>query len=892
MPAKAERAQFTLHPLLWMSLSFALGIVAANVWELPLGLFIGVAAACAVGAVLPIEKLPASLLVLGAFLALGAICYNVEFLSISTDRLSRMYDDGRLVSGDPLEIEGTVIGVPEAASDGYFVTLAAEEIRSQDSELSASGKLRLFAPTPTMEANADYAELDIRHGTRIRIACRPEREERFINPGVISRIELLDRQGIDATATVKSPLLIEKLGRESVFLPLAFVYERRANLIDSIREQFEPSTVGVLIASMLGDKHFLDRQTADAFREGGTFHVLVISGLHITFIGGLILLVARRFTRRRTLQAFVAVSALWLYGIAVGGEAPVVRACVMFSLMMVGYAFYRTSTLLNALGGGALVLLVWRPTELLDPSFQLTFVSIAAIVVLGLPLIENLESIGTWTPTSARPFPPNVPSWLRRFCETIYWREAAWEIERGRQIWSAQLFKAPFVNRIDDLGFRRVLTFVFEGVVISLAVQIWLLPLLVYYFHRLSIVSVFLNLWVGPVLAIESVSALIAVALSSLSHILALPFETLTEAFNSILIAGPSIITAGDWASIRIPIYSGELKLIYGLYFVPVIAVSIMILGWDPFTLRRKGKRFITYIAPASILLFSALIIFHPFSAPEPDGNLHVDFLDVGQGDAALITFPNGETMLVDGGGRQEYRSDSEDAEPFEPDVPRIGEAVVSEFLWERGLARIDHVVATHADADHIQGLTDVTQNFRIGTAYFGRLQDDPALRELLNLWHEQRIPVKEIAAEDVLETGGVRIEVLNPIPGSRENVSSNNGSLVLRLIYGETEILLTGDIERLAEESLLASGKQLFADVVKVPHHGSRTSSTEAFVRAVSPSFAIIPVGRRSVFGHPHREVVERWKASGSTVITTGEKGTVNVKTDGKNLSVSQYLK
>jgi competence protein ComEC len=227
---------------------------------------------------------------------------------------------------------------------------------------------------------------------------------------------------------------------------------------------------------MLGDKYFLDRQTADVFREGGTFHVLVISGLHITFMGGLILLAVRLSTKNRMLQAGIAVSTLWLYGIAVGGEPPVVRACVMFTLMMFGYAFFRTSTLLNALGASVLVLLVWRPSDLFDPSFQLTFVSIAAIVAMGLPLVEHLEAIGTWTPTSTHPFPPNVPNWLRRSCETIYWNQAAWDIERGRQIWFAQLFKSPMKIRIDDLGVRRILTFVFEGVIISLAVQIWLLP--------------------------------------------------------------------------------------------------------------------------------------------------------------------------------------------------------------------------------------------------------------------------------------------------------------------------------------------------------------------------------------------------------------------------------
>src|SRR6187402_2269489 len=138
MPAKAERAQFTLNPLLWISLSFGLGIVSANVWDLPSGLFVGVAVVCGVGAVLPVEKLLTSLLVLGAFFALGAICYEVERSSVSSDRLSRMYDDGRLTSGEPVEIEGSVIGMPEAAPDGYFITVQAKKIFSINSEFSAS----------------------------------------------------------------------------------------------------------------------------------------------------------------------------------------------------------------------------------------------------------------------------------------------------------------------------------------------------------------------------------------------------------------------------------------------------------------------------------------------------------------------------------------------------------------------------------------------------------------------------------------------------------------------------------------------------------------------------------------------------------------------------------
>ncbi len=214
-----------------------------------------------------------------------------------------------------------------------------------------------------------------------------------------------------------------------------------------------------MIASLLGNKHFLDKSSAEVFREGGTFHILVISGLHITFIGGLLLLLVRIFARNKLMQFVVVSSFLWIYTIAVGAEVPVVRASLMFTILLFSHVIYRTSSLVNSLGACALLLLVWRPQDLFGPSFQLTFVSVAAIVVMGFPLIEKLRSIGSWTPTIEAPFPPFVPNWLKRLCETIYWREEAWRIEAKRHVWSANLFKSPYrrMTRIRSrAAFRRI----------------------------------------------------------------------------------------------------------------------------------------------------------------------------------------------------------------------------------------------------------------------------------------------------------------------------------------------------------------------------------------------------------------------------------------------------
>ncbi len=292
-----------------------------------------------------------------------------------------------------------------------------------------------------------------------------------------------------------------------------------------------------------------------------------------------------------------------------------------------------------------------------------------------------------------------------------------------------------------------------------------------------------------------------------------------------------------------------------------------------------------------------AIIIFHPFSAPKPEGNLRIDFLDVGQGDAALVTFPGGTTMLIDGGGKFNFSRTQvmgENGEPvnFEPDTPEIGEAVVSEFLWQRGLDRVDYLVATHGDIDHIQGLNNVARNFFVKAAIIGAgQQPSENLGQFYETLKRRNIPVTLTARGDVFRFGEVAVEILSP---SVETVqlSENNNSLVLRITFGERSFLFTGDIEKETEEVLLKDPASLKCDLIKVPHHGSRSSSSEKFVEASGAKTAVIPVGRDSIFGHPHPEITGRWTLSGAIVMTTGGNGTITVITDGHNIRSDNYLR
>ncbi len=878
--------------MLFLAAMFAAGIAVFSIVQTSLSILTPICALFAIGAFAFRKRGYATLLISAAYVIAGGVVYQAYQSSITTDRIRSIYDSGQFVSGEPVEITGTLTRYPEAAVDGVFVHVDVESIWYRDESRAASGSVRLFAPINTPEMADDYRRLDLDAGARVRVVCDLNRDDGFRNPGVLSKKTILDWQDIDATGTIKSPLLVEKLGIGRAG-STGYVFGTRERLIAKFRELFSPQVAGVMIASLLGNKHFLDKETAEVFREGGTFHILVISGLHITFIGGLAALIVGIFTRRKVVQFVVVCSFLWLYTIAVGGEVPVVRASLMFTVLWFSFVIHRTGSLANTLGTCGLILLAWRPADLFTPSFQLTFVSVAAIVLAAFPLVRTIRSIGEWTPTSSEPFPARVPKWLRRSCETLYWNPKRWDTDSARNVWSANLFKAPFYSL--NRTVQKVLAYAVEGIIVSLLVQVAMLPLLVHYFHRVTPGSVLMNLWAGLFIALESFVSLFAILFSFLSGSLALPFVLLTEFLHWFLVSVPGYLTGVQWLSFRVPVYTGHEIWLYIFYFLFAMVLALFLFRWDPFSLpsgnnKSRLERKVILSALSGLLLLTCVIAFHPFSEPWPDGRLHVQFLDVGQGDSIFITFPNGKTMLVDAGGRPSYRD--EDEIPFEPDLPSIGEAVVSEFLWEKGYSRIDAIVATHADADHILGLSDIARNFRLGEAWFGSTNsDDPDVRRLTDILDRNEVPKRSLERGDRLEIGGVLVEILSPPTQGAETRTENDRSIVIRLTFGSRSLLLTGDIEKLAESEIADSRQNLLSDVVKVPHHGSKSSSTEPLVASTHPTFAIIPVGRRSIFGHPHKETVERWRAIGAKVMTTGEEGTISFSTNGADLVLSTFV-
>jgi competence protein ComEC len=877
-----HRSRFSQYPLFQLALAFAAGICAAGYLPTRMMIVTVACVACTVVSVLGLRTRRTSLA--GPALLAAFFCAGQTVAILEEQNKSNFISD-ELV-GRPLHLTGVLDGPPEFARDRIYLSLRVERVRIDNSETMVTGRVWLLAPLRTPANAAEFGALDLRYGARVNVITALDYLGNYRNPGVSTLSEYLERRNYDATGIVRSAASIVRLEDTRVFKPLAWLYESRQHLQRTIDSRFSAETAGVLDAALLGNRYNLSRAASERFREGGTFHVLVISGLHITFVGGIVFLIVRRLTRRRVVQFVLPAMVIWSYSLAVGAQASVVRAALMFTFAGLAPLVFRRPNSLNGLGAAALILLIRSPKEIFDPSFQLTFLSVLAIVVIAWPLLLNFAAIGAWHPTRATPYPPACHAVLKTFCELMFWQERKWKADLARSPHSYRLFKTRWAATLERCYLQHCLRYVFSAVVVSTSVQVLLLPLLVVYFHRLSLASLVLNIVVSLLLAVLVFVALLGLLLSQVSLTLAAPVIKLAQATNWLMVHSVDPLADLGLASLRIPEYSGMSAVVYLIYYFPLLLLIVTLVHWRPLASRAEAHcRFHPVAWPFVLaqLVLLAVLILHPFSSRHVDGRLRVDFLDVGQGDSALVTMPDGTTLLIDGGGLPAFvgRDDA---------TRRIGETVVSEYLWWRGLSEIDYVVATHPDADHIDGLNDVLKNFRVRGVLVARSPaNDSEFVKFSETLRQTRTPLETIETGDTMRVGSVEINVLWPPPSS--DVSDNDNSVVLRILLGERSILFTGDIERVAERSLVTSSHPLRADVVKAPHHGSKTSSTEPFVLATKPQFAIISVGRNSMFGHPHKEVVERWQTNGASVLTTGHSGTITITTDGRDLTLTTFL-
>ena len=926
------------QPFLYLTAALVTGIVLEK-WIEPARWMIWLLAATSSGLSIKLvigNKRTAGVSLLAGFAIAGALLSQQD-RTVAPSRLKHLFETRQIMSDQPVELEGVLRRPPEPAPGAYYLDVEAETVRAGGGVISATGFARLMISLVDKQAAHEFEALGLDYGSRLRVLVRLERARAFHNPGSPDFNEFLERQGYDLKGTIKSSLLIERLGHGTSSSVLGFLYSLRLELMRAIDSRFKAPVAGTLKAMLAGNQYFLDQKTIERLRQASTFHTLVISGMHIALIAWALLGLGnawglRRSTpgRRQISLVVLSIVVLWGYAVMVGLAAPVTRGAAMISVGLIGPMLFRRAASINAVMLAAFAMLALKPALVADPGFQLSFAAVTGIVAIALPIANKLRGIGEWRPTGRAPHPPLCSAAVRWIAETLFWNERRFEAEMRNAPVRYRMNKARAARIAGRLRLQPLLRGTALLVITSAAIQLTMLPLMAMYFNRAAPVGVLLNIIAGVLTGTLMLTGLATIAVGATSAWLASKLGLIVTAAHYLLVNSVEPFTNVPGATFRVAHYEGYRSIVYILYFVSLAMLAVLIDRWRPVeyylpidrntqlpsrlqaTTRPSknvgpvlGVRRRVFALVCVLLLFvSSVAAVRPLPA-RPNGKLTIHFLDVGQGDSALVVFPDSATMLVDGGGEIRFyqretdgttlREGAEEAEgQFSERGFSVGEAVVSRFIWSLRRTRVDYVLATHADADHIDGVADVVRNFRVGQAIVGRVPKlDPEFDRFSRAVEERSVSLATVNAGDRFDVDGVTVEVLwPPRPSHAPVTSGNNDSVVLRLVYGSIAVLLTGDIEQAAENALVESGANLRADVLKVAHHGSKTSSTEAFIDAVQPRWAVISVGERSRFGHPHAAVVNRYVERGVRLLQTGRDGTVTVETDGHSFEVTTFRK
>ena len=738
-------------------------------------------------------------------------------------------------------------------------------------------RLTLYAP-----AGAPLPSIGCGAWLRSRVAMHAE--ERFLDPGVWDARAWLQQQGIgalgsahaeDVTVTVTHP----KPGDAGWFSCRLHAAQQNASarLVDLAARppvrwmppwmRLSPDDAAMLTAMLTGDRTLLGHRLRVGFERTGSFHLLVVSGMHLAIFAGLIFWCTRRLRMPRAWASLATIVLSLAYALFTGFGQPVQRAFWMVTLYLIGRVLWRERHPLNAIGFAALIMLAVRPDALFDAGLQMTLLSVLAVAGLAVPVAEK-----TFGPLlrgtrnlNLLPLDPALPPRVAQFRVTLRLLAGALRPVLGSRLAFGALPRCV-----------RLAMLVAELVTTSLAIELLMALPMALYFHRITAVALPVNILIVPLLGI-----LLPLALATLLCVLVVPRLALVPASAVALLLHGVTALVHAFGAMRL----GDLRVPALHALAIAIALALTTAALLLVRLRRLGL-----LSAAVALLLAALVIVLPGPVAHRAGALEISTIDVGQGDSLLVITPNGKTLLIDAGGivgPAGLTSGAPDAGSSNFDV---GENVVSPVLWSRGIRRLDAVAITHAHADHIGGMSAVLANFRPRELWIGINPHSALYDAVLAEARSTGTRIVRHTAGDVFALDGVQIRVLAPEPSYHPAaVPGNNDSLVLQMRYEKTAALLEGDAEEPSEQRMLARGG-LHSDFLKVGHHGSRTSTTPDFLAAVSPAWAAISVGHRNFYGHPRHEVLEELEAAHARTYRTDLLGLSTFYLDGHSVHAAVW--
>jgi competence protein ComEC len=725
-----------------------------------------------------------------------------------------------------VRIQGLIVDDPEPAGAFTRFRLRAEAIASDDTLAPATAYVQVTL-RPSADLVAARDEPYLRYGDRVLLEGTLEAPS---SDGEFNYAGYLDRQGIHSVMLFPTVQLVDE-GQGAAFYQR--LYRLRYTLAESLARAVPEPQAAFGQAILLGLRDNLSSELKDDFQTTGASHVLAISGLHV----GVLLAVtmtasAQAFGRRNVTYLLMPLTLIWIYAVLSGASPSAVRAAIMGSAYIAAMLLGRPSSVLPSVSVAAMLMVAVSPNVIESVSFQLSFAAMAGIAVFADPI-------------------------------------------------STMLARATGVDHTAS-SWRGAAIFGIETTAATMAATFATLPLIAFYFEYVSAIGILSTLLVLPAMPVLMVAHLLTAAIGPVFAPAAqvtgwlawLASAYVTGVVRLLALFPASSFTIENVPGVALSAYYGAMGCAaYAVLRVQTVTRwlnSMRSGGRSPI---QEPSRMLWYWGALPVLGVATLVLVAASS--QPDGLLHVAFVDIGQGDGAFIQTPDGQQVLIDGG-------------PDPLDMVR--------FLGNRMPfqdRKIELVVLTHGHADHVTGLIEVLRRYDVERILERKVDyDSPQYAEWRKAVSEEGAEVIEARAGQVIAfPGGAYMQVVNPqerlLTGTASDV--DNASVALRLVYGENSFLLTGDMFAEAERALISSGADIDSDVLKVGHHGSRSSTTVAFLEAVSPSVAVISAGQDSRFGHPHAETIEALSRyiPESLLFVTGDQGTIEFTTDGQTLHV-----
>lgn len=660
-------------------------------------------------------------------------------------------------------------------------------------------------------------------GDRIAARAKLRVPTGSLNPGGFNYAAYLERQGIDAVATVNGLEAVEVLesGRENVRWRIWNQFDRWRDAIRlSALQSLEQPALGLFLGIVIGERGYLDPDVRDQFMITGTVHLLSISGSHLGLVAMLsftaikhcllwlpaswLLGMSRRITPTR-LAAAATLFPATAYACLAGAEVATVRSLVMVFVALLAKWLGCEQRMFHALAAAALAIVLHDPQVIYDISFQLSFLSVCAV---------------------------------------------GWRLAQLTGVQEEKGIKPSRLLRARQWGM--------EALAMSALVTVTTIPLVAFYFNQVSWLGLVTNLAAVPIMG----GVLVPMGLlAALCH-------GGTEG------GGLPFAAAIQWSMDRFVSILSDLSRLPGSEWhlaapsLPSLLVFYACLGalWV-----ESHRRRTVWIAGTVLVLLFGWWMWSPRLLLDGD-RFRITFLDVSQGDSAVLELPGGEVVLIDGGASYE-RFD-------------MGRGVVAPYLWNRGIRTIDYVIATHPQLDHVGGLAYVLRHFTVRQFWgTGDVREEPFYQRLQEALTERGL-TEHIARQrqDVITLGTCQLAVLNPPQGTgfpqerggrrQEGHALNNRSIVTSLTCGPHRVLFTADVEQDALIRMSREAESARADLVKVPHHGAGSSLQREWLEGVNPQYAVISVGRHNAYGHPTPGVLQAYAERGISTLRTDRDG------------------